>query len=58
MYVPVASAVAVRQDGAQDLLDASAVLPGLGFFPPDKGISRLFWGILALALQFLCSLFP
>ena len=51
MYVPVASAVAARQDGAQDLLVASAVLPGWGF-PPDPGISRLFWGILFVSREF------
>ena len=63
MYVPVASAVATQQDGAQDLLDASAVLPGSGFFPRSGdfalvlGNSVRVWGILALALKFLCSLF-
>ena len=42
----------------------SAVLPGLEFFPRSGdfalvlGNSVRVWGVLALALKFLCSLFP
>ena len=64
MSVHVASAVAAQQEDAQDLLDALSSVARVGGFSPDPRNFALVlgnfvrvWGILALALNSLCSLF-
>ena len=42
VYVPVASAVATQQDGAQDLLDAFSSVAWVGFFPQVRGFRASF----------------
>ena len=42
VYVPVASAVAAGQVGAQDLLDAFSSVAGVGVFPQTQGFRASF----------------
>ena len=42
VYVPVASAEAARQDGAQDLFDAFSSVARVGVFPQIRGFHASF----------------